>query len=355
MSSIKLGKRVIDNNSDPYIIAEVGVNHEGSFEQAVDLINLAKEGGADAVKFQSYKAETLASIDSPAYWDTEEEKTTSQFNLFKKYDKFNSNDYASLAKHCKKIDIDFVSTPFDEESVEYLDKLVPYYKIASADINCIPLLRIVGNKKKPVIISTGCANIDEIKLAKKILQDAGAPNVIILHCILNYPTSVENANLSMITDLKKTFKDNIIGYSDHTRPDEGMITLSTAYLLGAVIIEKHFTNNKGLSGNDHYHSMDIDDLKVFRKSSYKIRQLKGSILTKRPIKEEEKSRVNARRSIFLKNNLKAGDIIKEEDITFLRPGFGITVDNWDKIIGKKINLDSKSGYMLKWSDINDKK
>lgn len=353
MNSIKLGKRVIDNNSEPYIIAEVGVNHEGSFEQALELINLAKEGGADAVKFQSYKAETLASKNSPAYWDTEEEKTTSQFNLFKKYDNFNFDDYESLAKHCRKIDIDFVSTPFDKESVEYLDKLVPYYKIASADINCIPLLRLVGNKKKPVIISTGCASIDEIKLAKKTLQDAGAPNVIILHCILNYPTNIKNANLSMITDLKQTFTENIIGYSDHTHPDEGMTTLSAAYLLGAVIIEKHFTNNKKLPGNDHYHSMDIDDLKIFRKSSNKIKQLKGSIFTKQPIKEEEKSRTNARRSIFLKSNLNAGDIIKEEDITFLRPGFGITVDNWDKIVGKKINSDSKSGYMLKWSDINE--
>ena len=353
MNSIKLGKRVINNNSEPYIIAEIGVNHEGSFEQAVELINLAKEGGADAVKFQSYKAETLASINSPAYWDTEEEKTTSQFNLFKKYDKFNFNDYESLAKHCKIIDIDFVSTPFDKESVEYLDKLVPYYKIASADINCIPLLRQVGSKKKSVIISTGCANINEIELAKKTLEDAGAPNVIILHCILNYPTNIKNANLSMITDLKEKFKDSIIGYSDHTRPDENMTTLSTAYLLGALIIEKHFTNNKTLPGNDHYHSMDINDLKVFRKNSDQIKQLKGSIYTKQPIKEEVKSRTNARRSIFLKSNLNAGDIIKEEDITFLRPGFGITVDNWDKVIGKRINLDGKSGYMLKWSDIND--
>ena len=157
----------------------------------------------------------------------------------------------------------------------------------------------------------------------------------------------------MITDLKETFKENIIGYSDHTHPDEGMITLSTAYLLGAVIIEKHFTNDKRLPGNDHYHSMDINDLKVFRKNSDQIKQLKGSIYTKQPINEETKSRTNARRSIFLKNNLNAGDIIKEEDITFLRPGFGITVDNWDKVIGKTINIECTSGYMLKWSDIND--
>ncbi len=353
MNSIKLGKRVINENSEPYIIAEVGVNHEGSFEQAIELINLAKEGGADAVKFQSYKAETLTSTNSPAYWDTEKEKTTSQFNLFKKYDKFNFKEYELLAKHCKNIDIDFVSTPFDRDSVEYLDKIVPYYKIASADINCIPLLRLVGSKKKSVIISTGCSSIDEIKLAKKTLQDAGATNVIILHCILNYPTSIENANLSMITNLKETFKDNIIGYSDHTHPDEGMIALSTAYLLGALVIEKHFTNNKRLPGNDHYHSMDINDLKIFRKTSDHIRQLKGSIFTKQPIKDEEKSRTNARRSIFINSNLSAGDTIKEEDITFLRPGFGITVDNWDKIVGKRINLNCKSGYMLKWSDIND--
>ncbi len=165
-----LGSRTINEDSKPYIIAEIGVNHEGSLEKAKELINLAKEGGADAVKFQTYKAEKLASKNSPAYWDIKEEATKSQFKLFKKYDSFEKSDYLELYEHSKGANIDFLSTPFDLDSIDFLDELVPFFKVASADINNLPFLRKIASKTKPVVISTGASNIDEINFAIKVFN-----------------------------------------------------------------------------------------------------------------------------------------------------------------------------------------
>ena len=165
---ITLGSRKINQDSLPYVIAEIGVNHEGSLELAKLLIKQAKEGGADAVKFQTYKAETLASKNSPSYWDLSKEKTTSQYKLFKKFDNFDEEDYFELYEYSMKLNIDFLSTPFDMKSIEFLDEIVPFFKIASADINNVPFLRKVASKSKPVILSTGASNKDEINNAIKI-------------------------------------------------------------------------------------------------------------------------------------------------------------------------------------------
>ena len=159
-----------NENSFPYVIAEIGVNHEGSLKKAKRLIIEAVKGGADAVKFQTYKAETLAAKKSPAYWDTKKEKTKSQFKLFKKFDKFNKEHYKKLYDFCKKKKIDFSSTPFDEKSVDFLNPFLKYFKIASADINNLPLIKKIANKRKPVIISTGASNIKEIKYAVNFLK-----------------------------------------------------------------------------------------------------------------------------------------------------------------------------------------
>ena len=172
--NIKLGKTIIYPDSRPYIIAEIGVNHEGSLSQAKRLIDLAKEGGADAAKFQSYKADTLASKNSPAYWDTNKEPTQSQHELFQKYDQFNTEDYIALKEHCDKSEIEFISTPFDDNSIESLNSLVPFFKIASADITNIPFLRKITRKRKPILLSTGASTIDEInENLKKIVKNLG--------------------------------------------------------------------------------------------------------------------------------------------------------------------------------------
>ena len=157
-------------------------------DQAKKLIDLAKEGGADAAKFQSYKADTLASKYSPAYWDTTKEPTKSQHELFQKYDQFEPDDYILLAEHCEKNRITFLSTPFDNNAIEFLDPLVPFFKIASADVTNIPFLRKIAEKEKPVVLSTGASTLNEINIALDTLNKSGCIDIVILHCILNYPT-----------------------------------------------------------------------------------------------------------------------------------------------------------------------
>ena len=349
--SIKLGDRIIYPDSKPYIIAEIGVNHEGSMDLAKRLIDLAKEGGADAAKFQSYKADTLVSKNSPAYWDLSKEKTKSQHELFKKYDSFDIDDYIELYNHCQSLNIDFLSTPFDDEAVEYLCPLMPFFKIASADLTCLPFLRKIGKKGMPVVLSTGASNTSEIKESLDTLKFSGAKEIILLHCILNYPTIYKNANLLMIKGLAKSFPQNFVGYSDHTPPNDSMTSLLTAYLFGAVVLEKHFTHDKSLPGNDHYHAMDLNDLKNLTKSINEIHLSLGKSEDKKPLKSEEIARLNARRSIVLKKDVKKNQILKECDLTYKRPGTGISPLKWDEIIGNKVKYDLASDYILKIEDL----
>ena len=232
----------------PYIIAEVGVNHECNMDIAKKLINDAVEGGADAVKFQTYKASSLASQDSPAYWDTTKEKTLSQYLLFQKYDKFWKKEFIELKKYCDELSIEFMSTPFDIESANFLNDLMKVFKISSSDITNKPFIEHLCKFNKPIILSTGASNIDEISDALSWIKPSKL-DVAILHCVLNYPTNEKNANLAMISDLIKKFPKNLIGYSDHTLPSD-MKIMEVATLLGCRIIEKHFTHNKSLPGND---------------------------------------------------------------------------------------------------------
>jgi len=351
MVSVKLGKTVVTEASRPYVIAEIGVNHEGSLETAMRLIELAAEGGADAAKFQSYKADTLASKNSPAYWDISKESTLSQHQLFEKYDSFEPRDYAALAAHADKIGIDFLSTPFDDDAVDYLAPLVPFFKIASADITNTPLLRRVGKTRKPVILSTGASTIEEIDTALKTLEAAGASEIVLLHCILNYPTENRNAHLRMITGLREQYPNRLIGYSDHTVPEPLMTSLISAWLLGAVVLEKHFTHDKTLPGNDHYHAMDVDDLKKFRRRVDAVSDLLGETSAKAPISTEDISRLNARRSIVIAREVPAGHVLAESDITYKRPGTGVSPLHWDEVIGRKTATSLDEDHVLQWSDL----
>ena len=353
--SIKLGEKIIYPDSKPYIIAEIGVNHEGSMDQAKKLIDLAKEGGADAAKFQSYKADTLASKQSPAYWDVTKEPTTSQHELFQKYDQFGPEDYLTLAEHCKIQDINFISTPFDDASIDFLDPIVPFFKIASADITNIPFLRKIANKGKPIVLSTGASTLGEIDMAIDTLQSAGCEQLALLHCILNYPTPFEQAHLRMIKGLISTYPEHIIGYSDHTLPNDAMTSLVTAHLLGAVIIEKHFSHDKTLPGNDHYHAMDIEDLRRFVELINHIHVSLSSKIHKEPIKTEEISRLNARRSIVLNRDVPENYNLMEDDLTYKRPGTGISPLYWDEVIGSKTLRKLEFDHILQWSDITKEK
>lgn len=323
----------------PYVIAEIGVNHEGNIDLAKRLIDEAQAGGADCVKFQTYKAGKIASKNSPSYWDLNSESTTSQYTLFQKYDGFDVAEYESLARHSAVRGIDFSSTPFDLEAVHFLAPLMPFFKIASADLTNGPMLEACAKYKKPMILSTGAAHLSEVEEAvRRLRHSLPASEIALLHCVLSYPTPYEDANLAVIAHLAAVFPDHPIGYSDHTRPDPGMWVLSRAYQLGAVIIEKHFTHDKTLPGNDHYHAMNESDLAVFRQSMDILHRAEGDG-RKRVLEAEEIPRRNARRSLVAARDLKAGDVLKVEDLVVKRPAFGLPPSALEWVIGVKLTRD----------------
>lgn len=330
----------------PYVIAEIGVNHEGSMKLAKRLVDEAKEGGADAVKFQSYKAETLASKDSPSYWDTNEEPTTSQYELFKKHDGFWVDEMKELKEYCQKKDIEFMSTPFDTESADFLDAMMDVYKISSSDITNKPFIEYICQFNKPIILSTGASSLHEIQEAVSWIEKFGNP-LSLLHCVLNYPTPDKNANLGMILDLKQKFPDKIIGYSDHTLPKD-MKVCEMATMLGCVIIEKHFTHDKTLPGNDHYHAMDKEDLKIYRKNLERTFQILGGFKVE-ALEDEALSRANARRSLVASKNIPVGKTITKDDLTFKRPAHGVSPKFIDEIIGKIASKEINDDDVIQWN------
>lgn len=357
---IKLGRKTIYKNSkDLYLIAEIGVNYyDIAKKKGISLIKAGKlmidkaaAAGVDAVKFQTYKAKSLASKYSPAYWDTTKEITLSQFELFKKYDKLEYKDYVFFADECKKLGVDFLSTPFDLEAVDALYDLVPAYKIASADITNKTLIKKIARKNKPILLSTGASNISEIWQAVEWIFEENNKQIVLLHCILSYPTKYKNANLGMIRNLNNIFPDFVIGYSDHTLPNKAMDVLTSAFLLGANIIEKHFTIDKSLKGNDHYHSMDPNDIIKLNKRMRYITSLYG-FDRKKIIKEELDSKKYARRSIVAKVDIKCGELISEDKIAVKRPGIGISPEFWEDIVGKRANVNIKEDEILNWRMIH---
>jgi len=340
------GKLKLYNNK-PTIIAEVGVNHECDLKRAYRLISDAKSSGVEAVKFQTYKADQLAIKKSPAYWDLKKERTPTQRLLFKKYDKFGDVEFKNLYFNCKKKNIVFLSTLFSVELINRLSIFLPILKVASADITNVPLLRAIGAQKKPVLLSTGASSLDEVKFALKTL-DLPEKQVCIMHCVLNYPTKNENANLYFISTLKKKFPKHIIGYSDHVMPDKNLTSIEVAWNLGAQIIEKHFTFDKTKKGNDHYHSADKNDFLNFFDRMKKIYQLKGSFY--KNLKKEKNSIKFARRSIVAKKDIKIGERFSAINLTTKRPGIYLTANNWDKIIKKKSKRNIKADTPIKIKD-----
>lgn len=330
----------------PLMIAEAGVNHEGSMELAKRLIEEAATGGADAIKFQTYKAESLASKDSPAYWDQSFESTSSQYELFKKHDSFWKNEFESLKKICEQQNIEFLSTAFDVESATFLNDLMDIHKISSSDLNNRPFIEFLASFGKPILLSTGAAELHEIVETCSWIEESGVPYSL-LHCVLNYPTPDENAHLAMITGLKNHFPNTIIGYSDHTMPGD-MQNLEIATTLGAEIIEKHFTHDKTLPGNDHYHAMDHHDLKRFHERMKHLFTCLGNSKVS-SLKEEASARLNARRSLVSTRDIKKGEHIKKEDLTWKRPAHGITPKLISELIGKVALSDIPEDTVLQWN------
>ena len=338
-----------------YLIAEMGVNFYDTasvldispLEAAKLYIDKAAEAGVDCAKFQSYKAGTIVSKFAPAYWDTTKETAKSQYELFRKFDHFGEKEYGELCDYTHSKGMDFTSTPFDYASADYLYDMVDFYKISSSDLSNYPFVRHIASKGKPVYLSVGASFLSEVDEAIRILKESGGEDIVILHCVLSYPTLPENANLRIIETLKRTFPDVRIGYSDHVAPDPSMATVSTAYMLGAEVIEKHFTLDKNLPGNDHYHAGDPDDFKKAKDNADWIDTVLGS-----PVKTvlpcEEVPRREARRSLVLTRDMKQGEVLKESDIMAKRPGTGISPQYADIVLGRSVKEDLCEDTILTW-------
>jgi sialic acid synthase SpsE len=309
----------------PCIIAEIGVNYydialRGNFSlltAAKKMVSECKRAGIRTVKFQTYKSEKLAADYSPAYWDLKEESTTSQKELFSKFDKLGADDYAKIARYCRSIDVEFMSTPFDVESADFIDPLVVRHKIASADITNSPLLQKIASFKKPILLSTGASRLEEITEAVAFLRQCGCEDLTLMHCVLSYPTAAEDANLWKLKALKESFTECALGLSDHTVFAADI--LISAWLLGASVIEKHFTVDKTIKGNDHYHACDGADCKQLLDKIQFIETVIGTPRKKWLLECERKAEKNARRGCYLKHGVAKGQVVRFEDISCLRP------------------------------------
>jgi sialic acid synthase SpsE len=330
-------QKVLSNK--PVIIAEAGVNHNGSLKLGEKLIKAAKRAGADCIKFQTYKADELTTKKAKRFWTWagEEKKIGTQHDSYSILDKFNFNEYLHLFNYCKKQKIEFQSTPFDVNSVKILETIgVKTYKIASCDITNFLLLETIAKTKKPIFLSTGASNFDEIKNAVNFISKYNK-KIVIMHCILCYPTKIEFSNLKSITYLKNKFSTMPIGFSDHTL---GILAPVIATSLGSLATEKHFTINKNLTKSaDHWLSLDEKELSEMIKNIKLAHKSLGKEIKKKFICESL-TRNNARRSLVANKKIFKGDFFTKENLTAKRPGTGISANKYFKFLGTK----SKKNY-----------
>ena len=329
-----------------FIIAEAGVNHNGSIELAKKLIDVAVESGTDAVKFQTFKAINLVSKNAQkAEYQKKnmQDVDDSQFNMLKKLE-LDIDTHKELISYCKQKNIMFLSTPFDHDSIELLSDLgLEIFKIPSGEITNLPYLRHIGQLNKKVILSTGMSDIGEIEDALDVLLDAGTKkeNITILHANTEYPTPMEDVNLKAMVTIGNTF-DIAYGYSDHTLGIEVDIA---AVAMGASVIEKHFTLDKTMDGPDHKASLEPDELKAMVKTIRNIELALGSSI-KKPSKSEIPNMQIARKSIVAKIDIKKGEVLREENITIKRPGNGINPMRWDEVIGTVASKDYREDELI---------
>lgn len=328
-----------------FIIAEAGVNHNGSVELAKKLIDAAVEAGADAVKFQTFKAEKLVSKNAAKaeYQKQTTDKAESQFDMIKKLE-LDEATHHELMSYCKSKNIMFLSTPFDHDSIELLNTLgLEIFKIPSGEITNLPYLRHIGKLNKKVILSTGMTDIGEIEDALDILIEAGTKkeNITVLHANTMYPTPMKDVNLKAMVTIGKTF-DVSYGYSDHTLSIEVPIA---AVALGASCIEKHFTLDCGMEGPDHKASLEPDELKKMVKAIRNIELALGSSV-KKPSKSEIPNMQIARKSIVAACEIKKGELISEDKLAIKRPGNGISPMRWDEIIGSIATKDYQEDELI---------
>lgn len=343
-----LYEKINNNSEEALIIAEIGVNHNGSLHLAKKLIRSAKKIGANIVKFQTFKAKSLALENTPkvSYQKKSTQKNETHFEMLKKLE-LSYENHKHLFNYCKKLEIEFLSTPYDLKSAKFLNKLgVNYFKTSSADIVDLQLHKYIASTKKVSLVSVGMASIEEIAIVVNIYKKYGNKNLILLHTTSNYPASDGSINIRVIDTLRKTFKVPV-GFSDHSK---GYLAAVCAISLGARVIERHFTLNNNMDGPDHKASLNEKNFLKYIKEIRKSEILLGS--KEKVIQEEEKEMaLVSRKSLTLTKNLKTGIRIKKNDIESKRPGVGISPLLFNEVIGKKLVKSCKKGYQLKWEDL----
>jgi len=330
MVKIKIGNKLIGEGEPCFVIAEAGVNHNGNINLAKKLIDTAKEAGADAVKFQTFKAENVVieNAEMAEYQKKNIGRSETQLKMIKRFE-LGYKDFIELKKYCDRKKITFLSTPHSEDAIGFLEPLVPAYKIGSGDLTNLPFLEKIAKKKKPIILSTGMANLSEVRGTVRTIKKQGNNKIILLHCTTNYPCPLEEVNLKAMLTLKREF--NLpVGYSDHTL---GILVPIMAVTLGAKVIEKHFTLNKNLPGPDHKASLEPKELKEMVKVIRNVEETLGSGV-KKPTKSEEKIKKVARKSIIAKVDIQKGTKIISDMLIIKRPGIGIEPKYFDKVVGK---------------------
>jgi N,N'-diacetyllegionaminate synthase len=347
MDTIEIAGHLIGNRQPCFIIAEAGVNHNGSLEIALQLIDVAVAAGADAVKFQTFKAEKVISINTPkaSYQKETTGSDESQLEMVKKLE-LDETAHIQLYQYCQHKGIQFLSTPFDLESIDLLNHLgLEIFKIPSGEITNLPYLRKLGALKKRLIMSTGMANLGEIKAALDILTESGTPlkNITVLHCNTEYPTPFEDVNLLAMLTIKNAFGVEV-GYSDHT---PGIEVPIAAVALGATIIEKHFTLDRNLSGPDHKASIVPHELKIMVEAIRHIENALGDGI-KRASPSELKNKPIARKSIVASRDINKGEVLSEENMAVKRPGTGISPMEWNMIIGRKVRKKYRKDDLIVW-------
>lgn len=326
-----------------YIIAEAGVNHNGDIKIAKKLIEEAKHAGVDAVKFQTFVSKNLVSSFAKKA-DYQKQTTSSNESQLKMLEKLELTftDFEYLKDYAIRLGIDFISTPFDIESLNFLKTIdMPYWKIPSGEITNRPFLEKIAETKKPIILSTGMSTVNEVREALEIFKDYNKDDIILLHCNTEYPTPLKDVNLKAMLTLKDEFQVTV-GYSDHTK---GIEVAIAAVAMGAKVIEKHFTLDKNMEGPDHMASLEPNELKHMVKG---IRNIEAALGTgiKEPSESEAKNIEVARKSIVAKIKIKKGEKYTIDNITTKRPGNGVSPMRWNEFIGKESNRDYKVDELI---------
>ena len=340
MKNVKIENKLIGDGEPCFIIAEAGSNHNGSIEQAKKLIDVAAEAGADAVKFQIFKAEDLYSKYTPEFSYLKEQ---SVYELIKNIE--TPREWIKeLAGYCKEKGIIFLASVFDFEAVDLLDKYVPAFKIASFEITDLELLKYAAEKGKPMIISTGMANLGEVEDAINTIKSVGNEDIILLHCNSLYPTPVEVVNLRAMETMRTAFKVPV-GFSDHTL---GIHIPIAAVAMDACVIEKHFTLDRTLPGPDHFFAIEPDELKEMVNCIRDVEKARGSGIKKKSELESEEMYIKARRSIHAKVDILKGTKITRDMLIIKRPGYGIKPKFIDIVIGRDVKKDIKEDEWMIW-------